>query len=200
MQIKICGLTDVAETQYLNRNGVDYAGFVLFYGKSRRNLTIEEAKPVMAALDARIKKVAVTVEPAAEQVRAAAEAGFDLIQIHGELQPGVLDAGLPVLKAFNISDMEKFRYYQSCPGIVGYVFDAHEPGSGKAFDWNLLETLPRDGKLFFLAGGLHAGNVAEAIARVRPDGVDVSSGVEFADGKGKDPAKIDAFVRAVRVQ
>lgn len=198
MQIKICGLTDVSEAEYLNRNGVDYAGFVLFYEKSRRNVTIEEAKRIMAALDARIKRVAVTVEPTAEQVRAALEAGFDLIQIHGELQPGVLDVGLPVLKAFNITDMEKFRFYQSCPQIVGYVFDAHEPGSGKAFDWNLLQTLPRDGRLFLLAGGLHAGNVAEAIARVSPDGVDVSSGVEFEGRKGKNPAEIDAFVRAVR--
>ena len=198
MQIKICGLTDVSETEYLNRNHVDYAGFVLFYEKSKRNLTIEEAGPIMAALDGRIKKVAVMVEPTAQQVRDIKEAGFDLIQIHGKLQPGVLDVGLPVLKAFNITDMEKYPYYQSCPQIVGYVFDAHEPGSGKAFDWNLLYTLPRDGKLFLLAGGLHTGNVAQAVACVQPDGVDVSTGVEFDDGKGKDPAKISAFVKAVR--
>lgn len=198
MQIKICGLTDVSEAEYLNRNHVDYAGFVLFYEKSKRNLTIDEAGPIMAALDGGIKKVAVTVEPTAEQVREALEAGFDLIQIHGKLQPGVLDVGLPVLKAFNITDMDNYQYYQSCPQIVGYVFDAHEPGSGKAFDWNLLHTLPRDGKLFLLAGGLSAQNVAQAIACVRPDGVDVSSSVEFADRKGKDPARIDAFVRAVR--
>lgn len=198
MQIKICGLTDVSEAEYLNRNHVDYAGFVLFYEKSKRNLTIEEAKPIMAALDKRIKKVAVTVEPTVQQVREAYEAGFDLIQIHGKLQSGALDVGLPVLKAFNITDMDNYEYYQSCPQIVGYVFDAHEPGSGKAFDWNLLQTLPRDDKLFLLAGGLHAGNVAQAIACVRPDGVDVSSGVEYADRKGKNPAKIDAFVKAAR--
>ena len=198
MQIKICGLTDVRETEYLNKNQVDYAGFVLFYEKSKRNLTIEEAGPIMAALDDNIKKVAVTVEPTAEQVREALEAGFDLIQIHGKLQPGVLDVGLPVLKAFNITDMDNYRYYQSCPQIVGYVFDAHEPGSGKAFDWNLLQTLPRDGKLFLLAGGLTNQNVAQAVACVQPDGVDVSTGVEFDNGKGKDPAKISAFVKAVR--
>lgn len=198
MQIKICGLTDVSETEYLNRNHVDYAGFVLFYEKSKRNLTIEAAEPIMAALDKDIKKVAVTVEPTAEQVRETLEAGFDLIQIHGELQEGVLDVGLPVLKAFNITDMEKYPYYQSCPQIVGYVFDAHEPGSGKPFDWNLLQTLPRDGKLFFLAGGLSDQNVAHAITCVQPDGVDVSSGVEFSDRKGKNPERIDAFVKAVR--
>lgn len=198
MQIKICGLTDVKEAGYLNRHQVDYAGFVLFYEKSKRNLTIEQARPIMDALDQRIRKVAVTVSPTAAQAREALEAGFDLIQIHGSLQPGALEAGLPVLKAFNIADLDHFAYYQSCPQIVGYVFDAHEPGSGRAFDWNLLKSLPRDGKLFMLAGGLDAGNVAQAIACVRPDGVDVSSGVERDDGKGKDPGKIDAFVRAAR--
>lgn len=198
MQIKICGLTDVCEAEYLNRNHVDYAGFILFYEKSRRNLTIEQAKPIMEALDERIKKVAVTVEPTVQQVRDIRKAGFDLIQIHGKLQPEVLDVEIPILKAFNITDMELYEYYQSCPQIVGYVFDAHEPGSGQAFDWKLLQTLPRDDKLLFLAGGLHSENVARAAACVRPDGVDVSTGVEYTDKKGKDPAKIDAFVKAVR--
>lgn len=198
MRIKICGLTNLKDAEYLNKYKVDYAGFVLFYEKSRRNLTIEQARPVMDALDEGIRKVAVTVSPTAAQVRAVKEAGFDLIQIHGSLQPGVLEAGIPVLKAFNIDDMDRFPYYQSRPEIAGYVFDAKEPGSGRAFDWNLLKSLPRDGKLFFLAGGLSAENVAQAIACVRPDGVDVSSGVEAEGRKGKDPAKMEAFVRAVR--
>lgn len=197
MQIKICGLTDVREAEYLNKNQVDYAGIVLFYEKSRRNMSVESAKPILEALSPDIKRVAVTVSPTAEQVRQAADAGFDYVQIHGEIQPGVLDV-LPVFKAFNIKDMEELPYYQSCPQIIGYVFDACEPGSGKAFDWNLVKSLPRDGKLFILAGGLCAENVAEAIAFVKPDGVDVSSGVEYPDGSGKDVARIDAFVESAR--
>lgn len=197
MQIKICGLTDAREAEYLNKNKVDYAGIVLFCEKSRRNMSIESAKPILEALSPDIKRVAVMVSPTAEQVRQAAEAGFDYVQIHGEIQPGALDV-LPVFKAFNIKDMEELPYYQNCPRIVGYVFDACEPGSGKPFDWNLLKNLPRDGKLFILAGGLSAENVAEAIAFVGPDGVDVSSGVEYPDGNGKDAERIDAFVECVR--
>ena len=199
MQIKICGLTKVKEAEYLNRNHVDLAGFVLFYQKSRRNLTIEQAKPVMEALLPEIRKVAVTVSPTAEQVRQIKAAGFDYVQVHGSLEPEIPDI-MPVLKAFNLTDMDRLPEYEKCTGIRGYVFDAAEPGSGKTFDWDLLKELPRGEKLFLLAGGLHAGNVAQAIRAVQPDGVDVSSGVEY-DGeaeRGKDPAKIDAFVRSVR--
>ena len=67
-----------------------------------------------------------------------------------------------------------------------------------AFDWNLLKSIPRDGKLFLLAGGLTPDNVAEAVAAVRPDGVDVSSGVEYSGRAGKSPEKIDLFVKRVR--
>ncbi len=197
MQIKICGLTDVREAEYLNRNRVDYAGIVLFCQQSRRNMSIGSAKPILEALSPDIKRVAVMAAPTAEQVIQAAETGFDHVQIHGEIKPGTLDV-LPVIKAFNIKDMGELPYYKSCSQIVGYVFDACEPGSGKVFDWNLLRDLPRDGKLFMLAGGLCAENVAEAIAAVRPDGVDVSSGVECLDGNGKDAERIDAFVECVR--
>lgn len=197
MQIKICGLTDVREAEYLNRNRVDYAGIILFYEKSRRNMDIGAAKAILKALSPEIKRVAVMVSPAKEQVRQAADAGFDYVQIHGEIQPGAADI-LPVLKAFNVADMEHFAEYRNRPEIIGYVFDAQEPGSGKSFDWDLLKSLPRDGKLFFLAGGLCPENVAEAVAHVRPDGVDVSSGVEYPDGGGKDGARIEAFVKQAR--
>ena len=199
MLIKICGLTDVREAEYLNRNQVDFAGFVLFYEKSRRNMTLEGARPIMERLSPKIKKVAVTVSPTLEQARQIEESGFDYIQIHGELSREVLsDGSIPILRAFNIHDMEQYEYYRSCPRIAGYVFDACEPGSGKAFDWTLLKGLARDDRLFLLAGGLNAENVQRAIQAVQPDGVDVSSGVEYEDGQGKDPERIDEFVRVVR--
>ncbi len=199
MQIKICGLTDVREAEYLNRNHVDYAGIVLFYERSRRNMSPETARPIVRALSPEIKKVAVTVSPSPEQVRQIEEAGFDYVQIHGELAEEVLlGSSLPILRAFNVHNIKQYEYYRGFPQIAGYVFDAHEPGSGKAFDWELLRGLPRDGRLFLLAGGLNAENVARAIRAVQPDGVDVSTGVEYADGRGKDPARIDAFVRCVR--
>lgn len=199
MLIKICGLTRQEEADYLNKNKVDFAGFVLFYPKSKRNITIDQAKEIMKKLDNRIQTVAVVVKPTKNQIGRIKEAGFDYIQIHGDLEEEMwINVDLPVIKAFNINDMEKFPEYQKKEQIKGYVFDAHEPGSGKTFDWNLLKTIPRDEKLMFLAGGLTIENVQRAIQCVRPDGVDVSSGVEREDGKGKDKDKIERFVMNVR--
>lgn len=199
MKIKICGLTNKDEAKFLNQYLVDFAGFILFFPKSKRNISIEQAKEIMKELNSAIKKVAVVVSPTLEQAMQICAAGFDYIQIHGELSQELLsNITLPILKAFNIKDMDLYSFYQSCPQIHGYVFDAAEPGSGQAFDWNLLSTIPKDDKLFLLAGGLHPENVRDAIIALHPDGVDVSSGVEY--GKeivGKDPDKIKQFVQAV---
>lgn len=85
-KIKICGLTSSAEARYLNENHVDFAGMVLFFPKSKRNISIEQAKEIMAALDASIKRVAVVVSPSIEQVRQIEAAGFDYVQIHGKFR------------------------------------------------------------------------------------------------------------------
>ena len=79
-KIKICGLTSPAEARYLNENHVDFAGMVLFFPKSKRNISIEQAKDIMAALDASIKRVAVVVSPSIEQIRQIEAAGFDYVQ------------------------------------------------------------------------------------------------------------------------
>lgn len=199
MKIKICGLTDPKETLYVNRQQVDFVGIVVFFPKSKRNRTIEQARDILAALDASIHSVAVTVSPTLEQVRAIEDAGFHYIQIHGELGQELLEEiRIPVLRAFNVKDMDSYETYHACPQIAGYVFDAQEPGSGKTFDWNLVTELPRNEKLLLLAGGLNIENVQAAIKACHPDGVDCSSGVEYEDKPGKDPEKIVAFVNAVR--
>ena len=201
MMVKICGLTRPEEAAWLNEYGADMAGFVLFFPKSKRNTTIERAREIMARLDDGIKTVAVVVAPSAAEIEAIAEAGFDFMQVHGDISEELLELaaarGLRVLKAFNVSDMENYEYFHGRLEVAGYVFDAAAPGSGQTFDWSLVELLPRDEKLFILAGGLHPGNVAKAAAAVQPDGVDVSSGVEY-DGdvfRGKDPEKVAAFIR-----
>lgn len=199
MKIKICGLSSPKEASYLNEYQVDFAGFVLFFSKSKRNITIEQAKEIFPKLNSSIKKVAVVVSPTLTQAKEIETAGFDYIQIHGILSEELLtNLHIPILKAFNIDDMEQYPYYVNQPSVAGFVFDAKEPGSGKTFDWNLLRSLPKNGKLMFLAGGLHPDNVSTAIRTVSPDVVDVSSGVEFDEGMGKDPDKIKAFVEAVR--
>lgn len=201
-KVKICGLTSPAEARYLNENHVDFAGMVLFFPKSKRNISIEQAMEIMAALDASIKRVAVVVSPSIEQVRQIEAAGFDYVQIHGEIPETETEAeaaiAIPILKAFNVSDMGSYEKYHNDSRIAGYVFDAIEPGSGKTFDWKLVDKIPRDEKLLLLAGGLNPDNVRMAIEAVHPDGVDVSSGVENDDKAGKNPEKIHDFVAAVK--
>lgn len=164
-KIKICGLTSPAEARYLNENHVDFAGMVLFFSESKRNISIEQAKEIMAALDASIKRVAVVVSPSIDQVRQIETAGFDYIQIHGEIPETEAEAAIaiPILKAFNVSDMGSYENYHNDSRIAGYVFDAIEPGSGKTFDWKLVDNIPRDEKLLLLAGGLNSDNVRMAI-------------------------------------
>ena len=185
-KIKICGLTSPAEARYLNENHVDFAGMVLFFPKSKRNISIEQAKEI--------------VSPSIEQVRQIEAAGFNYIQIHGEIPETEAEAAIaiPILKAFNVSDMGSYEKYHNDSRIAGYVFDAIEPGSGKTFDWKLVDNIPRDEKLLLLAGGLNPDNVRMAIEAVHPNGVDVSSGVENDDGVGKNPEKIHDFVAAIK--
>lgn len=213
MMIKICGLTDICEAAYLQKNKVNFAGMVLFFEKSKRNITVEKAKEIMPYLDG-IKKVAVTVSPTKEQINQIEEAGFDYLQIHGSIDDELIrNCSIPVLKAFNVNDMDKYDYYLSFPMIKGFLFDAGAPGSGSTFDWDMLRQLNfAPDRIHILAGGLNADNVREAVEWCRSkdtlssqgqtpfkiDGVDVSSGVEYDDRKGKDPKKIDAFVSMVR--
>lgn len=198
-KIKICGLTRPEEAIYLNEEKVDYAGMVLFFEKSKRNITIKQAEQIMKELDQEIKRVAVVVKPTLKQVQDIEEAGFDLIQIHGEVFEKILEeTTIPIWKAFNVSDMRDFETYQTMERVVGYVFDAAKPGSGETFDWKLMDQIPRDDKLLMLAGGLNQENVAEAIRYLHPDGVDVSSSVERTDRQEKDQRKVKDFVKAVR--
>lgn len=200
MQVKFCGMTTTEDIRLVNELRPDLVGMVLFFEKSKRNLTIRQAGELLSLLSPEILPVAVMVSPSPEQAKSAQEAGFAYLQIHGEITPGVLSqTSIPILKAFNLSDLDQLERYQKDPRIAGYVFDAAEPGSGKTFDWTMLSQIPRSGKLCFLAGGLTPENVAEAIRTVHPDGVDVSSGIEYGERQGKDPEKARRFLQALDI-
>lgn len=199
--IKICGITSEEEIGYIAKAGINYAGFVLFFSKSKRNLSLERAENLVAKLPEDIASVAVMVSPTKEQVEAVVDAGFSAIQIHGKVEDSIITScQIPVFKAFNVSDMDAFSHYEQMDEVVGFVMDAAVPGSGKTFDWDLLQKLPSTEKQVLLAGGLNPDNVGEALAACagKIDGVDTSSGVERADGNGKSKERIEAFVRAVR--
>lgn len=197
VMIKICGITKEEEAEYLKKNHVDFAGIVVFYEKSRRCVDIEKARKLISALG-NIKSVAVTVAPTLDEIRKIESAGFDYVQVHKELDEEIInECSIPIFKAFNINDLDGYSRYQVFDRIAGYVFDACVPGSGQTFDWNLLTSIPRDGKLFFLAGGLNPENVRAAIETVHPDVVDVSTGVEYEKKGGKDPKRVDRFCQNV---
>ncbi len=202
-KIKICGLTRPEEAACLNETGADYAGFVLFYPKSPRNISLEAAKPIMAMLDKRISSVAVCVNPSISQVNAIIGAGFDLLQIHGQLFPEVaMNSRIPVWKVCAGGEEGELRFAMRQPAVQAVVLDAGTPGSGRAFDWERArELLPLMEKPMVLAGGLTPENVREGLSFFHPFCVDTSSGVEWEDrpkGSGKDPERIRRFIEAVR--
>lgn len=212
-QIKVCGITREQEIRWLLEERVEYLGMVLFCPKSKRNLEIERAAELLAygkeqeqGTGRTIHTVAVMVSPTKEQLEQAENLGFDFLQLHGEVESGLLQqARLPVIRAVQMSEDRIMTESVNKEGnIVAKLYDAASPGSGKAFDWNRLAEISRKAEQkLFLAGGLTPENVAEAIRTVHPDVVDVSSGVEAepAEGKGfagKEKEKIRRFVKAVR--
>lgn len=212
MEIKICGLTVAEEAGYLNEAGADYAGFVVFFEKSKRCVTVGQAQSIFPVLSPAIRKVAVTVAPTVSQVKKIQKAGFDILQVHKELAAEVLEAAkIPVWYAFNIKSEaqldEDIRFLSALPRelsdkITALVVDGAEYGSGKTFEWNKEMLLnPKlkqalSNRKFVLAGGLSRENVAKGIRLFHPDIVDVSSGVEGSGGK--DRQLVRDFVQAAR--
>ena len=213
--MKICGMVRREDVEAANAYRPDYAGFVLFFPKSKRNLPLNEAAKLIDMLDPGIRSVAVTVSPTAGQAKEIEEAGFDMIQIHGELDQEVYNIlTIPILRALNVkegetleSQMQSSRPETGKDKIIGYVIDSKKPGSGKTFDWTLLQDpafraeLTGKRQKLILAGGIDEGNVGEAIRLVKPDVIDLSSSVELADAggrpRGKDPEKMRIMIRKV---
>jgi phosphoribosylanthranilate isomerase len=200
--IKFCGLTraeDVAEAVALR---VDCIGFV-FAARSTRRLTPDAARGLRDAVPAAIRVVALTMDNPADEVAAiVSTVRPDILQFHGA-EDDVFSAGfgLPYWKAIAMGGdpAAALRTLDAWPNASAFLFDGHaagEPGgSGERFDWAALPaSLDRP---FWLAGGLDAGNVAQAIDVARPAGVDVSSGIESAPGI-KNAARMRTFVEAVR--
>ena len=203
IRIKICGLMRPEDILYVNRVRADYAGFILAEGR-RRTLDRERVKELAADLAPGILKTGVFVNQdpdwIAETVRIT---GIDAVQLHGsETEKEILylrkllDEGpgkqCRIVRAFRVEGPEDIlRAEKSSADLV--LLDHGAGGSGEAFDWSLAG---KAGRPFFLAGGLDAENVQEAIRLLKPWAVDVSSGVET--GGKKDPEKIRKFTEAVR--
>jgi len=205
MKIKICGITNADDAAIAREAGADALGFVM-YRKSPRFVEPAVVKAIVAGLSPFVLPIGVFVNEEPERVRALMDdCGLALAQLHGdESALYCQQLGRPVLKALRLKDRGTFlalAEFQGRANVRGFLIDAFSDhaygGTGQTVDWTLAQEAARSMPII-LAGGLSPMNVAEAIARVRPYGVDVSSGVEQSPGK-KDPDKVKAFIQAARL-
>jgi phosphoribosylanthranilate isomerase len=187
-KIKICGLTRPCDIDAVNAEKPDYIGFV--FAESRRKVTPGQADELREKLSPDIIPVGVFVDETIENIISLAQNGIiDIIQLHGSETEDYINN----LKA--LTDKIIIKANRNSTSADYLLFDNVNPGSGQTFDWSLI---PKTNKPFFFAGGIRADNVAEAVAKVNPFAVDVSSGVETGTNGVKDPAKIKEFIRRVR--
>lgn len=208
LDIKICGLKTKEAIAAAAARGATHLGFVHF-ARSPRHLTLDDMAALRESVRPPVRLVVVLVDPDDALLEAvAARIRPDMLQLHGRETPGRVAAirastGLPVMKALSIGSAADIDAVAAYRGIADRILlDAKRPkdsllpgGNGIAFDWRLLEALDRDTP-YMLSGGLAPGNVAQALGKVSPAGIDVSSGVESAPGV-KDLRLIDAFFDAV---
>lgn len=209
MKIKICGLRREEDVAYANEVRPDYVGFILSAG-FRRSITRETARNLKSKLDPGILAVGVFVDEEPEKITEYLEENvIDVAQLHGQESEEDICyikavTGKPVIKTLKMSEdprMNRFMIEAWLDSAADYLLFDSGMGSGKAFDWNLLDELMQDvgGELpkpFFMAGGLTADNLREVAGRWRPYAADLSSSVE-TDGI-KDLEKMQKAVLAVR--
>ena len=197
---KICGITRIEDALIAAEAGADAIGLV-FYAKSPRAVSIQQARDIVAALPAFVTTVGLFVNASREELSdVLAGVALDLLQFHGDETPAECECyQRPYIKALRVKPGDDIAQlaapYAKARGILLDTYVPGVPGgTGAAFDWSLVPSgLPQP---VILAGGLSAANVQAAIEQVRPYAVDVSGGVEA--GKGiKDAAKIRAFMQAV---
>lgn len=199
-KIKVCGLRRPEDVDYVNELKPDYVGFVFAAGK--RRVTAAEAAQLASGLDPAIKKVGIFVDEDPEAVRSIAEqVPLDILQFHGHESLAYLASfgDKEIWKAVAIAtkeDVKQLAHYPQATILLDAKVSGAAGGSGVPFDWDLLSGSDLDRGRIVLAGGLNPENVTQAIEKVRPFAVDVSSGVE-TDGF-KDYRKMKAFIEKVR--
>jgi phosphoribosylanthranilate isomerase len=196
VRVKICGICDFDGADASVEGGADLLGF--HFCSSPRRVTPEDAKAIIDALDVRPKMVGVFIDQDAAEVREIADfVGLDLLQLHGSEAPG-FDAGRPVMKVLKVKDGRVPGSEDWPDPIMLDSWSADQRGgTGRTWDWELARPLMARRQVF-IAGGLEPGNVGKVVSEFMPYGVDVSSGVE-ASVRVKDPAKVRAFIHAVRL-
>lgn len=202
--VKICGLTRPDDALAAADAGADFLGLIFAAG-SRRQVSVADASSITTAVrrvhprTPRMVGVFMDADPAAIQT-VQRIAGLDVVQLHGDEPPIMLDLiQAPVIRAFRVSG--QMPSHEGWENASWFLYDTASEdrlgGSGRTFDWSILQGRTADQHPVLLAGGLDPMNVREAITAVRPDGVDVASGVETAPGI-KDHALIRQFIKEAR--
>jgi phosphoribosylanthranilate isomerase len=187
--VKICGMTDRQAVDAAIGAGADAVGFV--FAKSPRRITPEQARSISKDISPGVLRVAVMLHP-------DNDAWQEVLDV---FQPDVLQTDAADFESLDVPPhIRRWPVIREGDNVDAmpsqFVYEGRNSGKGQTIDWNLAAQLARRGRMI-LAGGLDAGNVGAALARVRPFGVDVSSAVESAPGR-KDPQKIKDFINAVR--
>jgi phosphoribosylanthranilate isomerase len=200
-RVKICGITRAADAQAAAAEGADAIGLV-FYRPSPRYVSPEQARDIAVQTPPFLATVGVFVNPSREEVeQVISTCEVTLLQFHGEESPEFCSSfSRPYIKAARIRPgLDLIKYLSPYSAARAWMLDAYHDdlwgGTGGAFDWSLVPG--RMAKPLILSGGLTASNVADAVRRVRPYAVDVSSGVEGSKGI-KDAALVAAFIGAVK--
>jgi phosphoribosylanthranilate isomerase len=201
VKIKICGITNLDDAMAAVDFGADALGFVFFRG-SPRFISYKDAAAVIKSLPSFITTIGVFVDEKPKEIEKITDsAGIDVIQLHGNEPPEMCDLSRRVIKAIRVKSLESLDpliYYRDMVSV--FLLDTFTPdvfgGTGQIFNWDIAVEAKQFGRII-LSGGLTPDNISNAVTRVKPYGVDVSSGVESEKGK-KDHKKMKLFIERAK--
>ena len=202
-KVKICGNTNLEDARHAAELGADYLGFI--FTESKRKITPHTAQAIMKALSDYKNFVGVFFnQPKKEVLQIANTLGLKILQFQGEETAlyckSFVEAGFQVIKTFRIKDAMSLKRIDEY-NVTAFLFDTFSKeeagGTGKPFDWGIIEDRPFVHDRLFLAGGLNIHNLSSAIEKINPYAVDVASGVEKEPGK-KDPQLLEQFIRIAK--
>jgi len=200
VRVKICGITNLEDARAAVDSGADALGFIFFAG-SPRHISPESAAEIISALPPFISRVGVFVDAPVDGIlEIAGTTGIDTIQLHGSESPAecveIAASKLTVVKAFRIKEaasLDLIGAYRASAFLLDSYVSGQLGGTGAKFNWDLAVKAKQSGTPIILAGGLDPENVGDAVSKVAPYALDVSSGVEISPGK-KDHAKVRRFI------
>lgn len=200
MKIKICGITNIEDALAAESFGADALGFI-FYRKSKRYVTPEQAENIIKTLSPFTTKIGVFVDEDYENInKISHQTGINVVQLHGDENPDVIKSiSLPVIKAFRVDDnfnYKKLNQYQEYSILLDAYSENHYGGTGNKFDWG---EIPSEIKYkIILAGGISSDNIEFIYNNINPAAVDLSSSLEITPGK-KDKKKMEEFFNKVNL-